>query len=66
VIQKSIHTGMTDDTHVQVLDGLSVNDEVVLSEKASATKTGTAKVARSPFMPARRSTTPARGNRQNR
>ena len=67
LIQKSIHTGMTDDTRVQVLDGLTVNDEVVISEKTSAAKSATAKVERSPFMPARRSSTPAKAaNKPNR
>jgi HlyD family secretion protein len=60
LIQKLIHTGITDDTHVQVLDGLTVNDEIVVPAKAGSTKSATTKVERSPFMPARRNTTPAK------
>jgi len=56
LVEKKVHTGMNDDTHVQILDGLTTDDEVItevqVAAPASAASGGTAK---SPFMPARRS-----------
>jgi len=54
--EKKIHTGLNDDTHVEVLDGLTPDDEVVTGVEipvkgSSATGSG---AARSPFMPPRR------------
>lgn len=55
LVEKKISTGLNDDTHVQVLDGLSADDEVVtgveIPVKGAAAGTGAVK---SPFMPARR------------
>jgi HlyD family secretion protein len=68
ITEKRIRTGLNNDTQVQVLAGLSVNDEIVTGEeipiKGAAAKSGTAK---SPFMPARRpsgsGTKPAAGGK---
>lgn len=51
--EKKIRTGLTDETHVQVLKGLSVNDVVVNGIQTAQEKTATP-AAKSPFMPARR------------
>jgi HlyD family secretion protein len=55
LIEKKIRTGLNDDTQVQVLHGLSPDDEVVtgveIPVKGAA---GSGGAARSPFMPARR------------
>jgi HlyD family secretion protein len=57
IIRRVIRTGLTDDTHVQVLSGLTTADEVVLgvrtAEKSAST---TAAATKSPFMPTRRTT----------
>ena len=58
LIEKEIRTGINDDTHVQVLDGLNENDLVVLGTTAQG-KNAAAPVPKSPFMPTRRTTTPA-------
>ncbi|HCN82167.1 MAG TPA: efflux RND transporter periplasmic adaptor subunit [Sphingobacteriaceae bacterium] len=53
LVQKKIKTGLNDNTHVQVLEGLSVNDIVVT---AASMGDGTVQVQRpaaSPFTPAR-------------
>jgi HlyD family secretion protein len=55
LVEKKITTGLNNDTKVQVLSGLGVNDEVVSGEEIgapAASKSGGA--VRSPFMPARR------------
>jgi HlyD family secretion protein len=55
VLRRTIRTGLTDDTHVQVLSGLTPADEVVLGITAPQKKAGTAAaVTASPFMPTRR------------
>lgn len=64
LIKKRIVTGMIDDIHVQVLAGLSTNDEVVISSNSVAKNSNAPAVAKSPFMPARRSTTPSGGARR--
>lgn len=55
ITEKRIRTGLNNDTQVQVLAGLSVDDEIVTGEevpvKGSSAKSGAVK---SPFMPARR------------
>ncbi len=56
--EKPVHTGINDDTHVQVLDGLNDYDLVVLGVTNSSTKATPAGAPKSPFMPTRR-TTPA-------
>jgi HlyD family secretion protein len=68
LIEKQVHTGINDDTHVQILDGLSEHDLVVLGIAFQGMKTAVvAGVPASPFMPARRATTPSQrsksGNR---
>jgi len=55
LFQKRIKTGLNDDTHVQVVDGLNTDEEVVTgiastTDNASTTKGGAQK---SPFMPQR-------------
>jgi HlyD family secretion protein len=53
LLEKKIKTGLNDETNVQVLDGLSVEDEVVTGIKQGIAKTVTASTAKSPFMPQR-------------
>lgn len=62
LIEKKITTGLNNDTKVQVLSGLDVNDEVVsgIEIETKADKSGT---TRSPFMPARRRGGSSGGNR---
>jgi HlyD family secretion protein len=62
LIEKKISTGLNDDTHVQILSGLSPDEEVVIgveTQAQAAAKAGSGAV-RSPFMPARR---PSGGSR---
>ena len=57
LVEHRIHTGLNDDTHVQVLSGLSVTDSVVTGIAdipVKGSSSGTTGAARSPFMPARR------------
>ena len=60
LLEKKILTGLNDDTYVEVLNGLSVNDEVVTGIKvsSSAKPAGGSPPPVSPFMPTRRPTTP--------
>lgn len=51
IIQKKIKTGLNDNTHVQVIQGLSTNDTVITGIE-NMTTAGTAAAA-SPFMPKR-------------
>jgi len=55
LVEKRVHTGLTDDTQVEILDGLSPDDEVVtgVQSPAEAAAAG-AGTPRSPFMPPRR------------
>ena len=53
LIEKKITTGLNNDTRVQVLSGLNLNDEIVNGADV-ATKADKAGAVRSPFMPARR------------
>jgi HlyD family secretion protein len=54
IIQKKIKTGINDNTHVQVLEGLSDNDEVITgSQIINASEAKTDDSASSPFMPKR-------------
>ncbi|ALL05403.1 secretion protein HylD [Pedobacter sp. PACM 27299] len=52
LLQKKIKTGLNDNTHVQVLSGLSENEVVVTSASGPSAGTPTA-AASSPFMPKR-------------
>lgn len=55
LIQKRIRIGLNDDTEVQVLHGLTVNDDVITGIEVTADKSGgKSAVQRSPFMPQRR------------
>jgi HlyD family secretion protein len=56
--EKQIHTGLNDDTHVEVLDGLTVSDSVITSVNLSGANAATAINAppKSPFMPTRQAT----------
>lgn len=57
LIEKLVLTGLNNDTQVQILSGLTADDEVVNgTEIVTAAKSSGA--VRSPFMPARRPTTP--------
>jgi HlyD family secretion protein len=65
--RRRIKIGLSDDTNVQVLSGLSVDDEVVSGSHAAETAAkGSSGATRSPFMPARRgSGGSGGGNRRN-
>lgn len=54
LIRRPIVTGLNDDTHVQVLQGLSPEDNVVNDASRPTGKVTTEQAERSPFMPARR------------
>jgi HlyD family secretion protein len=52
LIQKKITTGMNDDTNVEILSGLTANDDVVTGiESTASAKKGASTAVRSPFMP---------------
>ncbi len=51
IVQKKITTGLNDNTHVQVLGGLTANDIVVTGTETAAA--GTSEASSSPFMPKR-------------
>lgn len=63
--EKKIRTGLNDDTHVQVTEGLSMQDNVVSGSIQAGSKPGAAVTAapKSPFMPTRPQT-PARPRNQ--
>ena len=58
--EKKIHTGLDDDTHVEVLDGLSIADSVVIgiSQSVGRATAVTNAAPKSPFMPTRPQTPP--------
>ena len=53
--QRRIYTGLNDDTNVEVLQGLTAEDDVITgtAQKGSGSKTADNSAARSPFMPQR-------------
>ncbi|MFT4155727.1 efflux RND transporter periplasmic adaptor subunit [Parafilimonas sp.] len=54
LIQKKVVTGLNDNTHVEILSGLSGNDEVVTESEVVSAKTAAQQgEASSPFMPKR-------------
>jgi HlyD family secretion protein len=63
IIQKNIQIGLTDDINIQVINGLSANDEIITGiDKEQALKDIAKSSNRSPFMPPRRvqtTTTPS-------
>lgn len=66
LIEKRIIIGLNDDTHVQVLHGLSTEDEVVDGIQNPATEPAASSSAtKSPFMPQRRPTTPKKPPQSN-
>ena len=54
IIEKHILTGMNDNINVQVLSGLSNNDEVIDGTESVATEEAASGAERSPFMPSRK------------
>jgi HlyD family secretion protein len=54
LIEKRIRIGLNDETHVQVLKGLTVDDEIATGEEIPVKGASSSPAARSPFMPARR------------
>lgn len=64
LIEKRIRIGLNDETHVEVLKGLSLDDDVATGIEIPVKGAAAAPAARSPFMPARRgggNTRPAGG-----
>ncbi|HYM95191.1 MAG TPA: efflux RND transporter periplasmic adaptor subunit [Chitinophagaceae bacterium] len=63
--EKKILTGMTDDSYVKVVKGLSADDEVITSVVVGANNNTSDNTQRSPFMPQmrRRTTTTSSGQR---
>jgi HlyD family secretion protein len=63
--EKKIHTGLNDDTHVQVLDGLTLSDSVItgVSQAGSKTTSVLSAAPKSPFMPSRQQTPKPKSNR---
>jgi HlyD family secretion protein len=53
LVQKRVVTGMNDDTNVEILRGLIVNDVVVTATKIETTKSKGSTTQKSPFMPQR-------------
>lgn len=51
LIEKRILTGMTDDSYVKVIKGLSPDEEVITGIVTNANKAGESNTQRSPFMP---------------
>ena len=66
LIEKRIIIGLNDDTHVQVLHGLTTDDEVVDGiQNPATTPTASSGATKSPFMPQRRPTTPKKPPQSN-
>jgi HlyD family secretion protein len=63
--EKKIHTGLNDDTHVEVLDGLTLSDSVItgVSQAGSNIVPVSSAPAKSPFMPTRQQTPKPKSNR---
>jgi len=59
VVQRRIRIGLNDDTHVQVLHGLSAEDNVINGEEDASHTPAASGAQRSPFLPRRPSSTPA-------
>lgn len=53
IIQKRIYTGLNDDANVEILGGLSANDEVITGTEAKGKGGKQDAAARSPFLPQR-------------
>jgi HlyD family secretion protein len=60
LVERKIATGLNDDTHVQVLSGLALTDNVISAMIMETKAQATSSTTRSPFMPARRPATSAR------
>jgi HlyD family secretion protein len=54
LVQKKIKIGLNDNTHVQVLEGLTADDIVITGMQGGSTGAPVAAAAASPFMPQRR------------
>jgi HlyD family secretion protein len=54
LVEKTVGTGLNNDTQVQILSGLSPDDEVVNGTEIVTTNDKSSGAVRSPFMPARR------------
>jgi HlyD family secretion protein len=63
--EKKIHTGLNDDTHVEVLDGLTLSDSVItgVSQAGSNIVPVSSAPPKSPFMPSRQQTPKPKSNR---
>src|SRR5580704_4567595 len=60
LVEKLVTTGLNNDTQVQILSGLTDNEEVVNGTEIVTTATKSSGAVRSPFMPARRPSNTAR------
>jgi HlyD family secretion protein len=66
LMQKNIQVGLNDDINVQVIKGLSTNDEIITGiDKREAQKDVARSSNRSPFMPPRRGQTTASSQKSN-
>ena len=54
LVEKMITTGLNNDTQVQVLSGLDINDLVINGVEVQVKGESSSGAVRSPFMPARR------------
>ena len=63
--EKKIHTGLNDDTHVEVLDGLTLSDSVIagISQAGANTAPVSSAPPKSPFMPSRQQTPKPKASR---
>jgi len=63
LLEKKIRTGLDDDTHVEVVEGLTVNDLVVVAVNMAGSKSVTNSIIppKSPFMPTRQPSRPSGG-----
>ncbi len=61
LVEKLVMTGLNNDTQVQILSGLSTDDEVVNGTEIATAATKSSGAVRSPFMPARRPSSSGRG-----
>ncbi|MBO9617436.1 MAG: efflux RND transporter periplasmic adaptor subunit [Niabella sp.] len=62
LVYKRIETGLTDDVNVQVVKGLTENDELITTQQTQSSPAASSTGDRSPFMPQRRGNTKSTGS----